>query len=93
MEFNFMEKLMNKNNNYNVDAIEKAIELLGGAEKLARKLEVSYTTVFKWRKGQSVPSLLKCIDIEIVTENQVKREEILPNFPWEKLEKKDKNND
>jgi len=34
-----------KSDRYNVLLLEKAIEIIGGAEKLARKIEVSYQTV------------------------------------------------
>jgi len=74
-----------KSDKYNVVSIEKAIEVIGGAEKLARKLEVSYQTVLNWKNGFAVPSCLNCVRIEKVTGGAVKRENILPDYPWHEL--------
>jgi DNA-binding transcriptional regulator YdaS (Cro superfamily) len=78
-------KRTKKNDKYNVISIEKAIEIIGGAEKLARKIEVSYQTVLNWKNGFSVPNSLNCAKIEKVTDGAVKREDILPDYPWEEL--------
>jgi DNA-binding transcriptional regulator YdaS (Cro superfamily) len=80
-----MTKRIKKDNMYNVLAINKAIEIIGGGEKLARKLEVSYQTVLNWRNGFMVPSMPNCIKIEKATEGKVKREDILPDYPWDDL--------
>lgn len=78
-------KRTRKNDRYNVLSIEKAIEIIGGAEKLARKIEVSYQTVLNWKNGFSVPNALNCSKIEKATGGSVKREDILPDYPWEEL--------
>lgn len=74
-----------KSDRYNVPSIEKAIELIGGTEKLARKIEASYQTVRNWKQGFAVPNPLNCVRIEKVTGGAVKREDILPNYPWNEL--------
>lgn len=74
-----------KDHLYNLKAIEKAIEIAGGAEKLARKIEISYQTVLNWKNGFAVPSVLNCVRVEKLTEGVVKREDILPNYPWDEL--------
>lgn len=74
-----------KSDRYNVLSIEKAIEVIGGAEKLARKLEVSYQTVLNWKNGFAVPNSLNCVRIEKITGGVVKREDILPDYPWSEL--------
>ena len=70
---------------YSVLSIEKAIEIVGGAEKLARKIEVSYQTVLNWKNGFAVPNPLNCVKIEKITDGAVKREYILPDYPWDEL--------
>ena len=80
-----MRKRTKKEGLYNVGAIEKAIEIAGGAEKLARKIETSYQTILNWKNGFSVPSVLNCVKIERLTNRMVKREDILPDYPWDDL--------
>jgi DNA-binding transcriptional regulator YdaS (Cro superfamily) len=67
----------------NTEAIEKAIEIVGGATALAKKLHVTYHTVLTWKNGRSSISSLNCINIEKITEGKVNRKDILPNYPWE----------
>lgn len=78
-----MKRRTKKDDRFDVLSIEKAIEIIGGAEKLARKLEVSYQTVLNWKNGFTVPTSLNCVKIEKATEGKVKKENILPDYPWE----------
>jgi DNA-binding transcriptional regulator YdaS (Cro superfamily) len=80
-----MGKRTKKEGQYNVLSIVKAIEVIGGAEKLARKLETSYQTVLNWKNGFSVPSVLNCIKIEKATNGKVNRKDILPDYTWDDL--------
>ena len=80
-----MTRRIKKDDRYNVASINKAIEIIGGAEKLARKIESSYQTVLNWKNGFAVPSVLNCVKIERATEGQVTRNDILPNYPWDDL--------
>jgi DNA-binding transcriptional regulator YdaS (Cro superfamily) len=78
-------KRTKKEDRYNVLSIEEAIKIVGGGEKLARKIEVSYQTVLNWRNGFTVPNPLNCVRIERITGSIVKREDILPDYPWDEL--------
>lgn len=80
-----MRKRTKKDDRFDVLSIEKAVKIIGGAEKLARKLEVSYQTVLNWRNGFTVPTPLNCVKIEKATNGAIKREDILPNYPWNEL--------
>lgn len=80
-----LRRRIKKDDRYNVLPIEKAIKIIGGAEKLARKLEVSYQTVLNWKNGFAVPASLNCVKIEKATNGAVKREDILPDYPWDEL--------
>ena len=80
-----MGKRTKKEGQYNVLSIVKAIEVIGGAEKLARKLETSYQTVLNWKNGFSVPSVLNCSKIEKATNGKVNRKDILPDYTWDDL--------
>ena len=57
--------------------IEKAIQILGGQEKLAEKLRVSKQAVTKWRK--KVPAE-RVLGIESATGGEVTRHELRPDL-------------
>lgn len=80
-----MGERVKKSDRYSVTSIERAIKVIGGAEKLARKLEVSYQAVLNWKNGFAVPNPLNCVRIEKITSGVVKREDILPDYPWNEL--------
>jgi DNA-binding transcriptional regulator YdaS (Cro superfamily) len=84
-EIDMAYKRTKKDDKYNVVAIEKAIEIVGGAERLARKLDISYQAVRNWQHGFAVPNILSCVKIEKITDGNVKREDILPDYPWDEL--------
>jgi DNA-binding transcriptional regulator YdaS (Cro superfamily) len=67
----------------NQDAIKKAIEIAGGATNLAKKLGVTYHTILTWKNGRTSISPINCINIEKETDGKVKREDILPTYPWD----------
>ena len=75
---------MNKTK-YNLAAIQKAIEVVGGASTLAKKVDVTYQTVIFWKNGKYMPNALNCVKIEKATDGKVKRDDILPDYPWEDL--------
>lgn len=75
-------KRVNQSGKYNVTSIKKAIKVIGSASKLAIKLEVSYQAALNWNSGFAVPSPLNCVRIEKITNGVVKREDILPDYPW-----------
>ncbi len=69
----------------NVEAVNRAIELAGGATQLSLKINVSYQTVVGWKHGRKYPNVVNCQKIEKATDGQVKAEDILPDYPWEEL--------
>lgn len=79
-----MEKIV-KNNKCNLECIQKAIEVVGGASALAKKIDVTYQTVIFWKNGKYMPNALNCSKIEKATEGKVKRQDILPDYPWDDL--------
>lgn len=80
-----MSKKKDKSNLYNIEALRKAVEIVGSQSKLARMLDLNTNSVYGWMRGQSVPSPINCIAIEKVTEGKIKRDDILPDYDWEKL--------
>ena len=70
----------------NLESINKAIELAGGMTAFSLKMHISYQTVMNWKHGRRVPSPLYCSKIEKITERAIKKEEILPDYPWEDLQ-------
>jgi DNA-binding transcriptional regulator YdaS (Cro superfamily) len=67
---------------YNVEAIQKACQLVGSAHKLSQLTGTSYMTVQKWRHGKATPSPLNCMRVEKATHGLIKKEEIRPEFDW-----------
>ncbi len=67
------------------ESIEKAIEIVGGAKELAEKMNVSYKSVLDWKNGRVKLSPINCVKMEKLTNGEVKREEILPDYPWDDL--------
>lgn len=69
----------------NLKALEKAINESGGIQNLATKTGVSYQTVLNWKSMRTSISPINCVRIEEATDGKVKREDILPGYPWEEL--------
>ncbi len=67
------------------EIIHKAIDYFGGRQELAKKLGVSYRSVIDWAGGRSNIGALNALKIEKLTNCEIKREDILPNYPWESL--------
>lgn len=76
---------MNKKETYNMEAIKKASEICGSMSKLALSIGANYGSVFKWMHGKATPSPLYCMKIEKITDGQVKKEEIRPDFDWKRF--------
>ena len=70
---------------YNLEAIQKAIDIVGSSSKLAKNLDVTYQTVIFWKNGRVIPNPLNCANIEKATKGLVNRRDILPDYPWEDL--------
>lgn len=69
----------------NYEKILEAIQIIGSATALSKKINVSYHTVLTWKNGRSSISPTNCQKIEKATDGQVKREDILPDYPWDEL--------
>ena len=68
-----------------IDAIKKAIDIVGGNTQLSLKANISYQSIIDWKSGRKSPTPLNCIKIEKATDGKVNRREILPEFPWDEL--------
>jgi DNA-binding transcriptional regulator YdaS (Cro superfamily) len=69
----------------NLEALEKAIQIAGGVNGLAKKINVCYQTVLNWKNGRVSMSIEKCKKIEKAIEGAVKAKDILPDYPWDEL--------
>lgn len=66
----------------NIEAIEKAIEIMGGVKWLAAHTDSSYQSILDWRKGRTGITIQKAFKIQEATEGQVTVRDILPDLPW-----------
>ena len=69
----------------NIEALKEAIEIAGGMQQLANKIDVSYQSILNWKSGRSTLSPLNCVRIEEALNGQVTRKDILPDYPWEQF--------
>ncbi len=65
-----------------MDALRKAISILGTQADLARLLDVTPQAVTHWLNGARPIAPLKAVAIEELTKGQVTRLELRPDFPW-----------
>ena len=80
-----MRKRLNKETQYNVEAIVEAFYFFGTSTALAKALNVTLGKVHKWLNHKSVPKPENCLKIEKVTKRKVKARDIRPNYDWDKL--------
>lgn len=73
----------------NMNALEKATTLLGGASALARAIGVSESSPAMWKQRGRVPAE-HCPLIEKVTSGAVVCEELRPDVAWDVLRRKPK---
>ncbi|QZA80202.1 transcriptional regulator [Deefgea piscis] len=64
-----------------ITALDKAIELLGGVNELARRIGASPARVSAWRKRGNVPAEF-CPEIEKQTDKRVRCEFLRPDANW-----------
>lgn len=69
----------------NVEAIRKAIEMCGGNRKFSHKTGISESSIVDWKAGRKAPNPLSCIKIEEAVDGKITRQEILPDYPWDKF--------
>lgn len=66
-----------------MNALARAIELVGGASKLARLLGAPYpSTVTNWMLQKRVVPAERCESIEAITEGAVTCEQLRPDLDW-----------
>jgi len=65
--------------------IQKAVEIVGGQSALATALGIKNPAiVWQWvNKVRPVPAKY-CVDIERLTKGVVTREQLCPDFPWDR---------
>ena len=68
----------------NVDAIERACEIVGSQAALARAVGVKPPVIQQWLKGQRPIPAVRCVAIEQATHGDVTRQELRPD-DWKKL--------
>jgi len=64
-----------------MDALQKAIETVGGQSELARQLGTSAQAVNNWCRRRNVPPEYAPV-IESITGGLVKAEDLCPQIPW-----------
>lgn len=69
----------------NLEALERAIQLVGGSAVLSRLTGITYQSIYNWQKGKVDIHPLNCIKIEKATNGKVKRQDLLPTYPWETI--------
>jgi DNA-binding transcriptional regulator YdaS (Cro superfamily) len=62
------------------EAVQRAIVMLGSQSALARAVGKSQPAVYKWARGQSLPTWQSAIAIERATNGRVTRHEIRPDI-------------
>lgn len=67
------------------EAAREAARLLGSQAELARQLDVRTPTVSQWCSGDRPIPAARAIQIEALTNGQVKRVELCPSFPWAQM--------
>lgn len=70
-----------------MEAITKAVEILGGPAAASRALGVTPQAVSFWMSGHRTPSAETCLAIERMTRGQVKVEQVRPDIDWSPLRK------
>lgn len=64
----------------NTRYIRAVVEAAGGADRMARHFNVTKSLVYQWCQGVKPVPLLKCIEIERLTEGQVTRYHLRPEL-------------
>ena len=64
------------------EAAQRAAQIVGSKAELARRLKVRTPTVSQWCSGARPIPPARAVAIESVTDRQVTRQELCPDFPW-----------
>ena len=67
------------------EAAKEASRLLGSQAEMARLLQVTAPTVNQWCSGDRAVPAKRALQIEALTDGQVKRSDLCPSFPWAQI--------
>jgi DNA-binding transcriptional regulator YdaS (Cro superfamily) len=67
------------------EAAKKASRLLGSQAEMARLLRVKAPTVNQWCSGERAVPAKRALQIEALTEGQIKKADLCPSFPWAQI--------
>ncbi|AZD84986.1 helix-turn-helix domain-containing protein [Pseudomonas chlororaphis] len=64
------------------EAALAAAKIIGNKAEMARRLDVKPPTVSQWCSGERPIPAARAVQIENLTQGQIKRESLCPDFPW-----------
>nr|WP_315492532.1 Cro/CI family transcriptional regulator [uncultured Pseudomonas sp.] len=64
------------------EAALAAAKIIGSQAKMAKLLDVKPPTVSQWCSGERPIPAARAVQIENLTQGQIKRESLCPGFPW-----------
>lgn len=64
------------------EAALAAAKIIGSKAEMARLLDVRPPTVSQWCSGERPVPAARAVQIETLTQGQVRRECLCPGFPW-----------
>lgn len=67
------------------DAAKEASRVLGSQAEMARLLRVTAPTVNQWCSGERAVPAKRALQIEALTEGQIKKADLCPTFPWAQI--------
>lgn len=67
------------------EAAKEASRLLGSQAEMARLLRVTAPTVNQWCSGERAVPAKRALQIEALTEGQIKKTDLCPSFPWAQI--------
>lgn len=67
------------------EAAKEASRLLGSQAEMARLLQVTAPTVNQWCSGERAVPAKRALQIEALTEGQIKKADLCPSFPWAQI--------
>ncbi|WP_139016894.1 transcriptional regulator [Candidatus Odyssella thessalonicensis] len=70
---------------YNKEEVQRAVDIMGSAWKLAKVLGIRPANIYRWLKGLGFPDPINCLRIEKATQGRVKARDILPRYDWENV--------
>jgi len=65
-----------------MNSLHQAIRYVGSQAELARRLGVRPQLISQWKSGKRPIPPARAAQIEEITQGEVKRQDLLPDFPW-----------